>query len=60
MLSIFLVLLGKASFLPAKCLPSWERRSHVPYTFQALGVAHQTLFVKILIANILLLLLISD
>ena len=36
---IFLVPHGKISFLPAKCLPSWECRSRVPYTFQALLVA---------------------
>ena len=24
------------SYLPARCLPSWERCSRVPYTFQAL------------------------
>ena len=27
---------GKGTFLPAKCVPSWEQRSRVPYTFQAL------------------------
>ena len=34
---MFLFLHWKGSFLPARCLPSWERRSRVPYTFQALG-----------------------
>ena len=34
----FLVHHCKCSFLPARCLPSWEQRSRVPYTFQALEV----------------------
>jgi hypothetical protein len=32
----FLVHHCKCSFLPARCLPSWEQRSRVPYTCQAL------------------------
>ena len=33
--------------LPGKCLPSWERRSRVPHTFQALHSSRAKLFIKV-------------
>jgi hypothetical protein len=41
--SIFLVPHEKGPILPAKGLPSWEHRSRVPYTFQALATSMMTL-----------------
>ena len=36
LLKIFLDPYGKGTFLPAKCVPSWEQRSLVPYTCYAM------------------------